>query len=103
AFDAQLELDLRQRVQVAIELLQLVLGVPADRIADLDVLALHLKSHRVSSWTRSDPSGCESSARTSRPRPPGRPLVGAPRRPRWLSLPWCRCRRRAGRASAPTG
>ena len=39
ALDAELELDLRQRVQLTIELAQLLLGVPADRIADLDVLA----------------------------------------------------------------
>jgi hypothetical protein len=37
-------------MQLAVQLAQLFLGVTADRIADLDVLALHLKSHRVSSW-----------------------------------------------------
>src|SRR5436190_14465741 len=46
--DAQLELDLRQLVQLAVELAQLLFGIPADRIADLVILALHVKSHRVS-------------------------------------------------------
>ena len=40
--DAQLELDLCQLVQLTVELAQLVLGVPADRLADLDVLTLHV-------------------------------------------------------------
>ena len=43
--DAKLELDLSQVVQLAAELAHLFLGVPANRVADLDVLALHLKSH----------------------------------------------------------
>jgi hypothetical protein len=47
--DAELELDLRQLVQLPIEFVELLLGVQADRLADLDVLTLHLQSHRVSS------------------------------------------------------
>ena len=43
--DTELQLDLRKLVQLTVELLHLFLGVPADRVADLVVLSLHLKSH----------------------------------------------------------
>src|SRR5947207_6505496 len=54
ALDAELELHLRQGMQLTIELAQLFLGIPADRIADVDVLALHLESHRSPRGRESD-------------------------------------------------
>jgi hypothetical protein len=46
--DRQLQLDLSRIGELPLELAELLLGVPPDRIADLDVTALDLKSHRVS-------------------------------------------------------
>src|SRR5439155_2639030 len=48
ALDAQLELDLRRIGQLPLELPELVLGVAANRVADVEVLALHLESHPLS-------------------------------------------------------
>jgi hypothetical protein len=48
-FDCQLELDLRRVGELPLELAELLLGVPPDRFADLDIAAFDLQSHRVSS------------------------------------------------------
>jgi hypothetical protein len=48
-FDCQLELDLRRIGELPLELAELLLGVPPDRFADLDIAAFDLQSHRVSS------------------------------------------------------
>src|SRR5205085_11757783 len=48
ALDAELELDLRRIGQLPLELPELVLGVAAHRVADVEVLALHLESHPLS-------------------------------------------------------
>src|SRR5439155_26205168 len=51
ALDGELELDARQVVQLALELRKLLLGVLAERVRDLDVPAVHLKSHLRSPWS----------------------------------------------------
>jgi hypothetical protein len=60
AFDRELELD-PGVVELALELCELLFGIAADRVADLEVPALHLELHRLSLdaglGSASDPSG----------------------------------------------
>src|SRR2546421_7888174 len=44
--EAQLELHLSRVGELPLELAELLLGVAPDRVADLEVLALYLESHR---------------------------------------------------------
>src|SRR4051812_37931277 len=43
---AQFQLDLHEVRELLVQLAQLLLGVAANRVADLEVLALHLQTHR---------------------------------------------------------
>src|SRR6185312_15184425 len=82
--DGELELDPRI-LQLPFELRELLLRVTPDRIADLEVPALHLKLHEPSLGACAGPESSGRPARRSRPRPGARRLSGAPtpRRSQW--------------------
>src|SRR2546429_1849867 len=99
ALDAELELDLRRIGQLPLELPELVLGVAANRVADVEVLALHLESHPLSFSRRAHEVSPELNL-TNRPRARPRgtkmcrkalifPTAQMEQRPRPI-LVWCR-------------